>query len=113
GLYRSVLAGRHVLIVLDNARDSAHVRPLLPSSPGCATLVTSRNQLTGLVAAGGAAPLPLDLLSWTEARDLLAGRLGVGRVEAEPGAVADIITRCSRLPLALAIVAARAAIHPG
>jgi hypothetical protein len=101
-----------VLVVLDNALDSAQVRPLLPGEPGCLTIVTSRNQLGPLVAADAAHPVALDLLTVDEARRLLAQRLGTGRVEAEPEAVAEIITHCARLPLALAIVAARAATHP-
>ena len=112
-LYRSLLAGRRVLVVLDNARDADQVRPLLPGSPGCAVVVTSRNRLTSLIAAEGARPLTLDLLTFAEARQLLAGRIGAGRVAAEPPAVEEIITSCARLPLALSIVAARAAAHPG
>ena len=108
-LYRSLLADRRVLIVLDNARDADQVRPLLPGSPGCLVLVTSRDQLAGLVAADGAHPLTVDLLTETDARLLLARRLGASRVSAEPHAVRDIIARCAGLPLALAIVAARAA----
>ncbi|WP_416971095.1 BTAD domain-containing putative transcriptional regulator [Streptomyces sp. 4F14] len=113
GLYRSLLAGRRVLVVLDNARDADQVRPLLPGSPGCLAVVTSRNRLTGLVAAEGAHPIALDLLSPVEARALLGRRLGEERVAAEPDAVREIITRCARLPLALAIATARAAAHPG
>ncbi|WP_210589907.1 BTAD domain-containing putative transcriptional regulator [Streptomyces sp. GESEQ-35] len=113
GLYRSLLAGRRVLVVLDNARDADQVRPLLPGSPGCLAVVTSRNRLAGLVAAEGAHPIPLDLLQPAEARALLAHRLGEERVAAEPDAVQEIITRCARLPLALAIATARAAAHPG
>ncbi|WP_206061545.1 AfsR/SARP family transcriptional regulator [Nonomuraea basaltis] len=113
GLYRSLLAGRRVLIVLDNARDAEQVRPLLPGSSGCVVVVTSRNQLSGLVAAEGALPLPLDLLPAAEARELLARRLGADRVAAEPKAVDEIIARCARLPLALTVVAARAAVQPG
>jgi tetratricopeptide (TPR) repeat protein len=113
GLYRSLLAGKRVLVVLDNARDAGQVRPLLPGSPGCLAIVTSRNHLGGLVATEGAYPLTLDLFTSAEARDLLARRLGADRVASEPGATDDIITGCARLPLALAIAAARAAAHPG
>ncbi|AIJ22191.1 AfsR/SARP family transcriptional regulator [Amycolatopsis methanolica] len=112
-LYRSLLADKRVLVVLDNARDADQVRPLLPGAPGSFTLVTSRNQLAGLVAVEGAAPVSLDLLSDAEACELLARRLGADRVAAEPEAVASINTLCARLPLALAIVAARAATNPG
>ncbi|GIJ57697.1 AfsR/SARP family transcriptional regulator [Virgisporangium aurantiacum] len=112
GLYRSLLAGMRVLILLDNARDAEQVRPLLPGAPGCLAVVTSRNRLTGLVASEGAHPLMLDLLSRDEARELLARRLGRARVAAEPAAVDEIVTRCARLPLALAVVAAQAAERP-
>jgi tetratricopeptide (TPR) repeat protein len=113
GLYRSLLAGRRVLVLLDNARNAEQVRPLLPGAPGCVTVVTSRDSLAGLVAAEGAHPLLLDLLTRVEARDLLARRLGRDRVAAEPAAVEELIDRAARLPLALAIVAARAAVRPG
>jgi len=111
-LYRSQIAGRRMLIVLDNARDSAQVRPLLPATSTCLVLVTSRNQLTGLVAAEGAHLIHVDLLSMEEAQQLLTQRLGMRRVAAEPDAVDEIITRSARLPLALALVAARAAARP-
>jgi DNA-binding SARP family transcriptional activator len=110
GLYRSLLTDRRVLVVLDNARDAEQVRPLLPGAPGCVVLVTSRNQLLGLLAEG-AQPLGLDLLSLDEARDLLAGRIGAERVAAEPQAVDEIVTLCAYLPLALAVVAAHAATY--
>jgi DNA-binding SARP family transcriptional activator/tetratricopeptide (TPR) repeat protein len=111
-LYRTRLAGRRVLILLDNARNAEQVRPLLPGSATCLVVVTSRNQLPGLIAAEGAHPVSLDLLTAHEARELLAHRLGGARIAAEPDAVDEIIARAARLPLALAIVAARAATSP-
>jgi DNA-binding SARP family transcriptional activator len=111
-LYRSLLAGRRMLVLLDNARDAAQVRPLLPGSRGCLVTVTSRNQLTGLAAVDGARLLNLGVLSDAEARSLLAGRLGAERLAAEPEAVTQLIRMCAGLPLALAIAAARAAASP-
>jgi DNA-binding SARP family transcriptional activator/tetratricopeptide (TPR) repeat protein len=113
GLYRSVLAGRRVLIVLDNAADASQVRPLLPGSPGCLVVVTSRSALVGLAAAEGARPLRLAPLGAEEAARLLAARLGPERVAAEQEAVTDLIGWCGGLPLALAVMAARAAADPG
>ncbi|MFV2104307.1 AfsR/SARP family transcriptional regulator [Micromonospora sp. LOL_024] len=110
-LYRSLLAGRRVLVVLDNARDSEQVKPLLPGSPGCVVVVTSRSRLPGLVALG-AVPVPVDRLTTNEARALLGLRIGRPRMTAEPAAVDDIVSVCDGLPLALAIVAARAAVQP-
>ncbi|MBQ0852320.1 tetratricopeptide repeat protein [Streptomyces sp. BH-SS-21] len=111
-LYRSLLADRRVLVVLDNARDAEQVRPLLPGAPGCLALITSRNRLTSLAAAESAHLLTLDVLTPAEARSLLIDRLGVSRTATEPAAVADIASRCAGLPLALAVVAARAAAQP-
>jgi len=111
-LYRSVLAGLRVLVVLDNARDAGQVRPLLPGSPGCLAVVTSRDHLIGLVAGQGAHPLGLDLLTPEGARQLMARRLGADRASREPEAVDEIITGCARLPLALTVAAARAAASP-
>ena len=108
-LFRSQLAGRRVLVVLDNARDTEQVRPLLPGTPGCRVIVTSRNQLTGLVAHDGAQPLRLGPLSDPDARRLLVRRLGHARVAEDPAATDRIIAACAGLPLALAIVSARAA----
>jgi tetratricopeptide (TPR) repeat protein len=113
GLYREITAQRRMLIVLDNANSAEHVRPLLPAGAGCVALITSRSRLASLVAAEGARPLTLDLLTEVEAHQLLVRRLGAGKVAAEPHAVAEIITLCARLPLALSIVAARAAARPG
>ena len=112
GLYRSLMAGQRMLILLDNARDAAQVRPLLPGSAGCLVLVTSRSQLTGLAAADGARLLTVDVLTDAEARTLLSRRLGAGRVAAEPAAAAELIMLCARLPLALNIAAARAGARP-
>ncbi|MEJ3750202.1 BTAD domain-containing putative transcriptional regulator [Actinomycetes bacterium KLBMP 9797] len=113
GLYRSVLADKRILIVLDNARDAEQVRPLLPGAPGCLVVITSRNRLSSLVAAEGARPVALDVLSVDESRQLLARRLGADRIGADPSAVGEIIDACARLPLALTIVAARIATDPG
>ncbi|MFG1871222.1 ATP-binding protein [Micromonospora arborensis] len=112
GLYRSLLAGRRMLVLLDNARDVDQVRPLLVGSPSCLVLVTSRNRLVGLIAAEGARPIGVDLLSTAEAWQLLARRLGAQRLAAEPRAADEIIERCARLPLALAVLAARGAANP-
>ena len=112
-LYRSVLAGKRVLVVLDNARDADQVRPLLPGSSRCAVLITSRVRLDGLVATVGARILTLDVMSEAESRELIVRRLGAARAQAEPEAVADLARLCAGLPLGLAIVAARAAARPG
>jgi tetratricopeptide (TPR) repeat protein len=107
-LYRSLLSGRRVLVLLDNARDAEQVRPLLPGSAGCLVIVTSRNELSGLVAADGAIPVALESLTGAEARDVLSRRLRPEWLSAEPGPVAEIISRCAGLPLALAVVSAQA-----
>ena len=107
GLYRSLMADRRALLIADNARTAAQVRPLLPGSTGSLLIVTSRVQLIDLVVHDGVRPLVLDLLSVEESRELLAKRLGRSRVAAEREAADEIIDRCARLPLALAIVAAR------
>ena len=112
-LYRTVLGDKRVLVVLDNARDEEQVRPLLPAAGGCAVVVTSRDRMAGLVAAQGARPVMLDVLSEAEAYTLLTARAGAARVAAEPDAAAEIIAYTARLPLALTIAAARIATHPG
>jgi tetratricopeptide (TPR) repeat protein/transcriptional regulator with XRE-family HTH domain len=112
GLYRSLLAGRRMLIILDNARDAAQVRPLLPGNAACSVIVTSRNTLAGLAAAEGAHLLSLDVLTDAEARELLSRRLGPERAQREPAAVSELAGLCAGLPLALAIAAARAAAAP-
>ncbi len=111
-LYRSVLAGRRMLVLLDNAADVAQVRPLLPASPECLVIVTSRRELAALAAREGARLLQLDVLSEQEANELLVARLGKERAAAEPWAVTELATLCARLPLALSVVVARAAAAP-
>jgi DNA-binding SARP family transcriptional activator len=113
GLYRSLLAGKRVLVVLDNARTADQTRPLLPASPGCMAIITSRSQLAGLVAAEGARPLSLDLLTTDEAKEAVAARLGQAVADDEPEAVDELIRLCAGLPLALSVASARAATSPG
>ncbi|MGK4580517.1 BTAD domain-containing putative transcriptional regulator [Kitasatospora sp. HPMI-4] len=108
-LYRSLLAGRRVLVVLDDARDSAQLRPLLPSEPSCAALATSRHRLPDLLEA---LPLELDVLTVPEAELLLHRLVGSPRGAAEPQAVARVVDACGRLPLALRICAARLGARP-
>src|SRR6185312_382964 len=96
GLYRSVLAGRRMLVLLDNAADAAQVRPLLPASPECLVIVTSRRELAALAAGEGARLLQLDVLSEQEANELLVARLGKERAADEPWAVTELATLCAR-----------------
>ena len=112
GLYRSSMADRRILVVLDNACDSEQVRPLLPSGAGCFTVVTSRRRLDGLIVREGARPLALGALADHDAHALLERQLGAARVAAEPEAAREVVAHCAGLPLALAVVAARAAAHP-
>lgn len=107
--WRAELAGRRVLVVLDNASSAAQVRPLLPGAPGCLVLVTSRRRL-GVVE--GATVLSLDVLPPTEARELFGAVAGRDRVAAEPAATAEVIELCGHLPLALRIAATRLAHRP-
>jgi len=109
--YRSLLAGRRVLVVLDNAGSVEQARPLLPGTEACAAVVTSRDSLAGLIARDGAARLDLDLLPLADAVGLLRALIG-GRVDAEPGAAAALAGQCARLPLALRVAAERAAARP-
>jgi DNA-binding SARP family transcriptional activator/tetratricopeptide (TPR) repeat protein len=111
-LFRSRVAGRRMLIVLDNARDAAQVRPLLPGEPSSFVVVTSRRELTGLIATEGAQLITLDVFTVAEATELMQLRLGQGRVRAEPQAVSGIVASCARLPLAIAIAAAKAVARP-
>jgi len=110
-LYRSRLAGRRVLVVLDNARDGDQVRPLLPGDPGCAAVITSRDSLAGLVAADGARRLNLDVLPLADAVALLRSLIGK-RADDEPEALAALAGLCARLPLALRIAAELAIARP-
>jgi tetratricopeptide (TPR) repeat protein len=103
-LYRSRLAGRRVLVLVDNARDGEQVRALLPGDPGCVAVVTSRDALAGLVAADGAVRLDLDVLPLADAVVLLGSLIGE-RAGREPQAVAELAGLCGRLPLALRIAA--------
>lgn len=112
GLYRSLLADKRMLIVLDNARDEEQVRPLLPASPGSLVLVTSRSQIAGLAAAEGARIIFLDALAHREAVQLLTSRLGSDRAGTDWAALSEIATLCACLPLALSVAAARIAAHP-
>ncbi|MGH8791381.1 MAG: BTAD domain-containing putative transcriptional regulator, partial [Stackebrandtia sp.] len=109
GLYRSLLAGKRILVVLDNARDVAQVRPLLPGSPGSFALVTSRNRLAGLSALDDAHPLPLDTLGQADCLELLADLLGADRLHVDPAAAKRLAELCGRLPLAMRIAAANLA----
>lgn len=110
--YRSLLAGRQMLIVLDNAREAEQVRPLLPGTVGCVTLVTSRDSLAGLVARDGAFRVELGLLPLAEAVGLLHALIG-DRATADPGATEALAEACSRLPLALRVAAELAIARPG
>jgi tetratricopeptide (TPR) repeat protein/transcriptional regulator with XRE-family HTH domain len=102
--YRTLLAGRRVLVLLDNAGSAEQARPLLPASPSCVAVVTSRDALTGLVAREGARRVELDLLSPRDARALLANLIG-DRAAADPTATATLAEQCYRLPLALRVAA--------
>ncbi len=112
GLYRSLVAGKRLLVVLDNAATAAQVQPLLPGSGSCLVVVTSRDQLGGLVARHGARRLTLDVLAPGESTALLASIAGPDLVAAEPGASAELARLCGYLPLALRIAAERAAACP-
>jgi DNA-binding SARP family transcriptional activator/Tfp pilus assembly protein PilF len=109
--YRTLLADKRVLVVLDNAWSAEQARPLLPGGASCVALVTSRDSLAGLVARDGAHRVTLDLLSRPEASALLHQLLG-SRAAEEPAAIATLVEQCGRLPLALRIAAECAAAHP-
>ncbi|MFF0449964.1 BTAD domain-containing putative transcriptional regulator [Streptomyces sp. NPDC004609] len=110
-LCRKLMAGRRALVVLDDAAGSDQVRRLLPATPGCLVLVTSRHALSALVSCG-ARRLRLHVPPAREAEHVLARRIGPARVAAEPAAVREIVARCGNLPLALATLAARAVARP-
>lgn len=110
--YRSLLDGRRVLVMLDNAASVEQVRPLLPGGPSCLVVVTSRDSLAGLVARHGAQRLDLDILPLADSMGLLRSLIG-GRVDAEPRAAAALAGHCARLPLALRVAAELAATSPG
>ncbi|MEU1994013.1 helix-turn-helix domain-containing protein [Nocardia gamkensis] len=108
-LYRSILATKRILILIDNAETAAHARPLLPGSGACLAVVTSRDRLHALSVREGAQRISLDLPTHDDARAQLAQRIRDTRIRDEPGAVDDLIRLCARLPLALSLVSARAA----
>jgi len=112
GLYRSLVAARRVLVVLDNAATSGQVRPLLPGGARCAALVTSRQDLRGLAVNDGSLGLALEPMREPEAADLLTAMVGAARVSAEPDALAALVAACGRLPLALRIAGANLAANP-
>ncbi|MFC5183828.1 tetratricopeptide repeat protein [Actinomadura harenae] len=111
-LYRSILDGRSLLVVIDNAASTAAVRPLLPASSGCFAMITSRSRLAGLVTREGATRVTLDILTPEGAVELLGQVIGPNRVEAEPEAALRMADLCGYLPLALRVVAEHAASRP-
>ncbi|MFJ4622343.1 BTAD domain-containing putative transcriptional regulator [Streptomyces sp. NPDC088812] len=110
--YRDALAGRRLLIVLDDAADCEQVRPLLPAAPGCLAVVTSRRRLEGLAVTDGARLITLEPMTREEGRELLDRRLGTDRTRAEHTAAEELVELCGGLPLALAVAAARALTRP-
>jgi DNA-binding SARP family transcriptional activator/tetratricopeptide (TPR) repeat protein len=111
-LYRSMLGGRRMLLLLDNAVNADQVRPLLPGDPGCHVLITSRGDLRGLAVNPGAEQLPLGVLTEDESVAILAGLIGADRASAEPDALVELVRVCGRLPLALRIAGANLAANP-
>ncbi|MFC3448128.1 AfsR/SARP family transcriptional regulator [Amycolatopsis speibonae] len=109
GLWRSLLDGRRLLIVLDNVADAAQIRDALPGTPGCAVLITSRARLDGLPLL---TQVNLDVFSPDEALELVRRGVGARRLEAEPDDALDLVTACGLLPLAVRIVASRLAARP-
>lgn len=113
GLFRSLLASRRMLLLLDNAVDAGQVIPLLPGSPTCTVIVTSRSQLPGLITGHGAHHMRLDVLSDAQAHAMLTDWLGLARVAAEPAATNELIELCGGFPLALSVVAGHVRTRPG
>ncbi|MDR6593576.1 tetratricopeptide repeat protein [Saccharothrix longispora] len=111
-LYRSLVAGKRMLIVLDNAATADQVAPLLPGTPTCTVLVTGRRKLASLIDRHGARHVQMGLLSQQEARALLTERLGGERLDTEPGATDELIELCGCHPLALAIMVRHASTLP-
>ncbi|WP_399088560.1 BTAD domain-containing putative transcriptional regulator [Streptomyces sp. BBFR2] len=111
-LFRSLVAERRLLVVLDNARGSAQVRPLLPGGPHCATVVTSRSRLDGLVATDWARPVGLQAMGYEEGAALLGAMLGAERVAEDPAAAQELVALCDGLPLALRAAAAQLTARP-
>ncbi|MGW3496315.1 AfsR/SARP family transcriptional regulator [Streptomyces sp. NPDC001020] len=111
-VYRSALAGRRLLIVLDDALDCEQVRPLLPGVPGCLTIVTSRRRLEGLAVTDNARLLPLLPMTRQEGLELLERRLGTDRIRGTLATAEEIVDLCGGLPLTLALLGTRALTHP-
>jgi hypothetical protein len=109
--YRSLVAGKQILIVLDNAANIAQVLPLLPGSPTCTVLITSRRHFPGLITGHSAHHLPVDFLTDIDAHVLLTNRLGAARSTAEAAAVGELLAFCGGFPLTLTIVAGHAQTH--
>ncbi|MFS8099106.1 tetratricopeptide repeat protein [Lentzea alba] len=111
-LLRSMLTGRRMLLVLDNAVNADQVRPLLPGQGDCRVLITSRTDLRGLAVTPGAGHLPLTVLSGAESRAVLTDMVGTTRADAEPDAIGELANACAHLPLALRIAGANLAADP-
>ncbi|ADD41465.1 AfsR/SARP family transcriptional regulator [Stackebrandtia nassauensis] len=112
GLYRSLLADKRMLIVLDNARESSQLTPLLPGGSTCTTLITSRHVLPALSASHDATRVRLDVMKPDDAHAALAAHLGANRLACEPAVAAELVDHCGGLPLALGIIAAHGNAHP-